>query len=149
MPRHSLPAARPFQPLVHPVPLGFGLQARWESACQGRTVASSAPSWRLPRGHLSLRLGGCYHIPHCTYLKIALKTWAVEPFAARAGFLWPGSSFPGSQQVSWWELSEPQEQKLHFLMEKQAGHWGAEATLFNGPVCQRHNTGKVRRNPFP
>ena len=142
MPRRSLPAARPFQPLVHPAPLGFGLQARWGSACQGRTVASSATSWRLPRGHLSLCLGGCYHIPHCPYLKIALKTWAMEPFAARA-------AFSGLVPPGWWELSEPQEQKLHFLMEKQAGHWGTKATLFDGPICQRHNTGKMRRNPFP
>lgn len=81
-----LPAARPFQPLVHPVPLGFGLQARWGSASQGRTVASFATSWRLPRGHLSLSQGGCHRIPHCTYLRIALKTWAVELFATRAAF---------------------------------------------------------------
>ena len=81
-----LPAARPLQPLVHPLPLGFGLQARWGSASQGQIVASSATSWRLPRSHLSLRLGGCHHIPHCTYLRIALKTWAVEPFATRVAF---------------------------------------------------------------
>lgn len=70
-----------------------GGEALAEAAVVSRGIVSNKLDQRLPRGCLSLCLGGCHHFPHCPDLKLALQTCPVGPFAAKVAFSGP---FPSS-----------------------------------------------------